>query len=317
MPCMSLVHRLTTGCSSGGRRVGGVLPLAAFILAGLASASPARAQDPSPLARLEALGLDTMQVGRVTVYFDATDRERAEQLASLSEANAAYYEDELGVSFPLHLAVLSPEHWFNPYEGGELEPYGMPWGWVPEQLMTVPASLDEGVLIFGPDELANRRRVQFVLLHEFGHLASKQYFHPTSNRDYSSVRWFEELLATYWAYAFVRSHDPEWARKIQGEWVDFVAAYTPPVLSLDWGWNVMDGLPPEEWARLFAWYQNLLNLRVAELYEEHGVGFLRAVKDQLAWEDGGDWTTASLLPALEEIAPGFVAWADGLQRGEY
>ena len=111
-----------------------------MVLAGLFTTA-AHAQDLSPLARVEALGLDTVKIGRVTVHFAPADRAYARQLAALSEAAAAYFEHELGVSFPLRLAVLSPEDWFSPY-GGDSMPYGMPWAWVGDLLMAAPASLD-------------------------------------------------------------------------------------------------------------------------------------------------------------------------------
>ncbi|MGH7572404.1 MAG: hypothetical protein ACREMK_11255 [Gemmatimonadota bacterium] len=252
------------------------------------------------------------------MYFAATDRAHAERLAALVEECAAYFESELGSSFPLHLAVLRPEDWFDPWNpgaDGDAYPYGSPWGWVQDLLMGVPASLEEGVLILGPDDDANLRRVQFVMLHEFGHLANKQYLHPDSPRPYSSVRWFEEFLATYFAYAFVRSSYPEWAESSRREWWDFIEGYTPPVLSLDWGF--MRDLPVGERGQTYAWYQVLLNLRAAALYEEHGLDFLRQVKDQLKWDEVGEWTPESVLSALEEFASGFETWAQDLENGDY
>jgi hypothetical protein len=49
----------------------------------------------------------------------------------------------------------------------------------------------------------NTRRVDFVTLHEFGHLGAKQYLHPASTHEELRIPWFEELVATYFAYAFV------------------------------------------------------------------------------------------------------------------
>lgn len=62
-------------------------------------ASPVHAQEKSSLARVEAFGLDTATVGRVITYFAPGDRDRAEQLASLAEQIAVFYERELGLSF--------------------------------------------------------------------------------------------------------------------------------------------------------------------------------------------------------------------------
>ncbi len=285
------------------------LAVACCLLAGLSS-SAVHAQTASPRARLQAMALETATVGRVTAYFTPTDRAYAERLAALSEHAAAFYERELGAAFPLHLAVLGPKDWFVPYAGGDNEPYGMPWGWVEESLMTAPASLTQGVLIAGPDSQSNARRVQFVLLHEFGHLANKRYLHPESAHAYSSVRWFEELLATYFAYAYVRAHDPAWASTSRREWTDFVAGYQPSVVSLDW--RFLRDLAPEEFGRTYAWYQNLLNLRAAEMYEAHGLSLLRELRRELPWATANEWTTESLLTGLERVAPGMQMWADSL-----
>lgn len=290
------------------------MTVVALMLVGLFSTT-VHAQHPSPLARIKALDLDSMEVGRVTAYFASTDRQHAEELATLSEEAAAYFERELGVSFPLYLAALTPDYWFVPYAGGDVEPYGMPWAWVDDLLMTAPASLEDGVLMRGPDRDANLRRVKFVLLHEFGHLANKQYLHPDSSRPYSSVRWLEEFLATYFAYAFIRAHDPEWAETSQAQWLDVVEGYRPDELSLDW--RFMRDLSPQDFVRTYAWYQNLLNLRAAEVYQAQGLDFLRSLRIQLAWEDLEEWTTKSLLESLEEIAPGFKAWSETLQNSDH
>lgn len=180
-------------------------------------------------------------------------------------------------------------------------------------MVFVPSSLTEGLLVEGRTELSARRHVDFVTLHEYGHIAAKRYFHPASARDYGRVHWFEELVATYFGYAFVRAVDPEWAAAARKEWAAQVDGYTPRALSLDW--RFMRGLPPDERARTYGWYQFLLNLRAAEIYDQHDVAFLRALKEALPWDDMGSWTTASLLPMLDRIAPGFEAWAEQLHSG--
>jgi hypothetical protein len=151
------------------------------------------------------------------------------------------------------------------------------------------------------------------MLHEFGHLASKQVLHPSSDQPYSSVRWFDELIATYFAYAFVRASDPGWAETAQEEWHRAVESFTPPVVSLDW--SHFRDLSPVEFARTYAWYQNLLNLQAAALYEDHRLDFLRRLRDRLDWQNAANWTTDELIPILDEIAPGFQAWASALERG--
>ena len=286
-------------------------PLVTALAAALVLASAANAQNPSQLTRIEALNLEVVKVGRVTTYHAPGDRERAEQLARRAEEAAAFFERELGISFAFRLAALSPNHWFSPY-GNDL-PYGIPWASVAERLIIVPASWREGALIQGRDESYNRRMIEFVMIHEFGHIANKQYYHPTSTHEEFPVLWFEELVASYFAYAYARSTDPQWTELARKNWTAAVKSYSPRVLSLDWGF--MRSLPGPELAQTYGWYQFALNLRVVDVHAEHGVAFLRAIKtfpvDTLA-----DWTTESLLARLEQIAPGFQRWADTFQSGK-
>jgi hypothetical protein len=281
------------------------------IIACLTLACPLQAQDRPLRTKIESLGLETMTVGRVTTLFAADDRARARQLAQLSEAAAAFFEKELNVSFEFRLAVLGPTHWFSPY-AADL-PYGIPWSSVGERLMVVPASLSQGALIDGRNEHEDRQRVDFVTLHELGHVAAKPYLHPTSAHEELPILWFEELVATYFGYAFVSSFDRQWTESARKDWIARVEGYTPPKLSLDW--SFMRTLPAAELAQTYGWYQNALNLRVADIYGEHGLAFLRTLKETLPFRTMDTWTTESLLGYLEQIAPGFQRWADRLQKG--
>lgn len=155
--------------------------------------------------------------------------------------------------------------------------------------------------------------IDFVTIHEFGHIANKHYYHPSSTHEEFPVPWFEELVATYFAYAFVSSTDPQWTASARENWTAGVKRYTPRVLSLDW--SFMRSLPGPELARTYGWYQLALNLRVADVYAEHGLGFLRRLKDALPLDSLGTSTTEGLLPRLERIAPGFQRWVDSLQSG--
>lgn len=83
---------------------------------------------------------------------------------------------------------------------------------------------------------------------------------------------------------------------------------------MDWGF--LRALAPAEFARTCARYQNLLNLRAADVYDQHGLEFLRAVREQLPWARSGEWTGASVLELVDAIAPGFKTWADALQQDD-
>jgi hypothetical protein len=72
------------------------------------------------------------------------------------------------------------------------------------------------------------------------------------------------------------------------EWSGRVASFDPVVRSLDW--TFMSRLPPQTLADTYAWYQFLLNLQAAELFERHGVEFLQTLDTELSWDTADDWT---------------------------
>ena len=273
-------------------------------------APAAAAEERSPLARVESLPLRTLEVGGVVAYSLPEDRERARQLATLAASAAKYFERELDLALPVRIAALRPADWFSDIPG---LPYAIPWPSMSEGLIVMPSSLEEGLLVEGRDAREDRRRIDFVLLHEDGHLLARRYFRPADGHDYLPVKWFEELLATYFAYSFVAAAEPSWAEAARTEWRSQLRAFDPPVHSLDWSY--MNALPGPEIARNYAWYQFLLNLRAAELHERYGIALLRRLKAGLQWERSADWTTATLLPRLDAIAPGFAAWADEVAAG--
>lgn len=72
---------------------------AVLVLATLAASAGVQAQVSSVRDQVEALGLATLSLGRVTAHHSAGERVRAEHFARLSEDVAVFYETELGISF--------------------------------------------------------------------------------------------------------------------------------------------------------------------------------------------------------------------------
>lgn len=267
-------------------------------------ATLARSQDQTPLARVEALQYQTARIGKVTVYFDPADRQRALELGTLTNKAAALHERDLGLSFDFRLAALSSEDWFSDYPDG---PYTIPWAHLGDRMIIVPAS---GARLPGEGDF--HRAIEFITLHEYGHLAIKHYFLSGSDREFGVVHWFDEFLATYFGYAFLRSVDPDWADALIDAWKTNIEGYRPKELSLDWGF--MTDLPPDELGKTYAWYQNLLNLRVSEMFHKHGTNFLKDTKHSLPWSEISSWTTPSLLRRLDKFSRGWVVWASDLEN---
>jgi hypothetical protein len=278
--------------------------LLAAALGGAWTPRPVVAQQVEVLPVLDTLGLERGRVGRVEYYYADPDRERSEALARLIQGAAIHFERELDLRFDLALAALGPERWFSEFPG---VPYAIPWVSIPEHVLMLPASLSEGVLVQGPTQLDDRRRVDFVALHEYGHLAAKEYFRPEAGPPYTPMSWFDELIATYFAYGYLAETDPVWAAAARAEWEAAIRAYRPSVVSLDWGF--MDALPPRELSDTYGWYQTVLNRQAAELFDRRGIELLPRLKEALDWRSASSWTTESLLDDLESVAPDLAAWA--------
>lgn len=257
------------------------------------------AQASSPLARIQALGLDSTTFGSVPTWFAPADRAAAERLANLLGRASAFFQRELGARVEFRLAALGPAKWI-PYFPGAADTIA--WAAEAEALIVAPA------WAVRPPPPGFHRDGEFIALHELGHLAANQYFNGGRPLDYGEHHWFGEVMATSFAYAFVRSANPAWADSARSDFPETLESYTPRVRSLDW--SFMRDLPPDELGKTYGWYQIAINLQVADVLDRHGLEFLRQVKQRLPWNAMQSWTTAMLAARLEEIAPGFQAWVD-------
>jgi hypothetical protein len=181
---------------------------------------------------------------------------------------------------------------------------------VADRLMVVPASLREGALIIGPNALEDRRRVDFVTLHELGHLAAKRYLHPESGHEelpvLGSRSWSPPISATR-SFPRLITTGQSLREKI-GSLVLHArgrsnGAFMRPFLR-------PNSPPRTAGTKLF------LKLRVADIYGKHRLTSLRDLKAKLPFDRMSTWTTESVLEDLERIAPGFQRWADEFQKGQ-
>jgi len=259
-----------------------------------------------------------MKVGSATVYRIPGDDSWAVELGELMQDALSVFEDSLGLSFDVTVAVMGPSEWRTwSVDGDEVtwanEEYGMPWAWSPVQLIGVPATLDEGLTIADPSDIeGNRRRLRFISLHELGHLSAREFFHPESEYRWSPVGWFEEFLATYFAVAYASLDEETRAFVIQFS-SDTMDGTDPTYTDLERMHAVFGLLPPPEAAANYAWYQTAINLRAVEMYERHGFGLLADLREVLDWGSFEDWNTEYLLARIDQVDPGFRAWAESIQ----
>ena len=65
----------------------------------------------------------------------------------------------------------------------------------------------------------------------------------------------------------------------------------------------------------YDWYQAMFIKRVSAIYPEHGLSFLEKAKASL--ESDRKLTDEELLARLEEIAPGFIQWAEEVENWSF
>ena len=278
--------------------------------------APASAQE-SAMPVLEAAGTERFAMGRATVYHSPGYAAWARLVATRANAMAGVLDDSLGLAFPFRVAVLEPAQWFTwSLEGGEVRwpnwQYGLPWAWPSDRLMVVPATLEAGPVIRDPaDSAGNRVRLQFIALHELGHVYARAYFYPDSPERWSPVGWFEEFLATCFAYGALATLDPAGARlaitTIAGDASGVAPAYT----DLDMMHAVFRELDPQQAGANYAWFQAQLNVQAAALLDGHGFALMRRLRE-LDWDRMATWSTDTVLAQMEHMAPGFAAWAADL-----
>lgn len=295
------------------------LLIAAFLAASVSlfgALGPVSAQQGSPeLERVKALPVETVDVG-LQVFYSHGYRSRAEAMGREISAARAFFERRLGTDVEIKLALLDPEDYARAEMG---RPYGLPF--ISNGLAFLPADTESGAVLadylrFGATaspgvlealasigltyEEAAERMVDLIGLHELGHAQAGAFgIRPTQP-------WFNELIASFFAYAFMREMAPEAAVVWDAVTRAGREGYDPIHTSLDDLNRLYIGVGVSN----YSWYQNTFQAWIGPLYETHGLGFLALVRDRLQSLDEVPESSIELLRVLEEVAPGFVAWSE-------
>lgn len=288
---------------------------AALLPALLAGApAPAAAQADVSLARLEELDVARMELPGVTVIYSAADprlrpaslEAEARRTGAFFADAVAFFEERLGEGLKVVVAVLSPR------DLGRLGSarFAMPFSVPRDRLVVVPARADTFSL-YGGDGAPGGRIGDVIRLHELGHAVAAAYLYPAGFADARPpVRWFDELVASYLAHAYMRERKPELADFAEALAGDIIRQGAPHFTTLEAYERHYDSyISAPQGGGTLGWYQNVFNRRAAELYDEHGLDFFDAIRKRLPWMRYEVWTTASLLGDLDGIAPGFITWA--------
>ena len=285
------------------------------LFAAMLAAAPAPAQQTGALDRIRALAVETAESGRLTVLYSDhdgprldTDRETALAVARPLADAAEFFADRLGGDLHLTLALLSPRDWGR--TGGPLQP--LPWHAQADRLVVMPVRANLAMMASGPDSVRTRRIMEVVALHQLGHMVTATYLQPAGFRGPAPpVRWFDELLASYFAYSYMRASAPELAT-FMTDLAREITRGTEPRFSglVQYDAFYESYLSVPQGSDNHGWYHNAFNLRAAELYGQHGEELMHAIRSELPWSRLESWTTEELLELLEPIAPGFLAWSE-------
>lgn len=275
-----------------------------FLLVFVLRSVAAYSQD--ELTTVRSLKLDSLEAG-ITVYFTPGYKHRAKYLSDILIEAKHYFKDSLGVEYDFRLAVLDETQWNkinSPY------PYGLPWNnSTKPYVIFMPADTSHGAVV---DDLSNflereaaNRYVDNIGFHEVGHTYVCEYIYGGRFSDSEiPFRWFDEVMANYFCYAFLKSNYPDMARLLYE-----VSALT--YNTTDFAYTTLQQfekhyfeIPPPN----FHWYQITFIKMVIDVYNESGLDFIRKIREKIFWDKGR--TTEELLTELEAIAPGFLNWAD-------
>lgn len=297
--------------------------IAAVSVLVLALGSPdSTAQRPNHLARVQQLGLETLP-GPVPTYFSPGARERATALQKMVAEALAYSNERLSIKPELTLAVLNEPHWASV----RAIPYGVPWVSFAPYVAVLPSDLSRSVIVQGFPTMRDRASVEtrqlltaagvpfesvphqlndFIAYHEVGHVSIEAY------RLNQSQRWFDEMLATFIGYAFMRERHAGQARAWDALMRFNAETSQPAFRSLEEFERRYSDMPPET----YGWFQAMFHRRLVEVYEARGVKFLEDVRAAGIGSGKKVERVADLIAALDRIVPGFHRWAEFVESAK-
>lgn len=272
--------------------------------------SVSAAYSQNELTAVRSLKVDSLKAG-LTVYFTPGYTERAKYLAEILIEAKQYFKDSLGVEYDFHLAVLDEAQWSelkSPY------PYGMPWNNATRPyVIFMPADTSHGAVV---DDLSNfleraaaNKFVDNIGFHEAGHTYVCEYIYGGRFSDPEiPFRWFDEMMANYFCYAFLRTNYPAMADILYEVATRSYNTTEFTYTTLQQFEEHYFEIPPSN----YHWYQTTFIKRVIDVYNEKGINFIREVREKISWDKNR--TTEELLAELEAIVPGFLKWANQINK---
>jgi len=269
--------------------------------------------------------------GKVLTYYSTGQEKRANELKSLLERAAKLFEDSLKVEVDLVLAALDAKTWSGLMD----RPYGLPTmrsgackrgaGSFPEPRYAaiMPGAVDGPIYTSWIElkdslsastiqklketgigfEQGGKVLIDFVALHELGHA----YAHKFGLNFY--VQFFAEFIADYLAYAFLRSTDERLDKKV----IAVLTANVEGIIPVHSSFNKYENFRSSEHPPTETWYNSVITLKAAEIYDQRGFEFLYAVQ-KVFTEKEGQLKTDTIIARLDKIHPGILIWSEKISE---
>jgi len=271
----------------------------------ISACSGNKGQAPSMLEKVARLNLRTTD-GVIKAYYANGYKERAEATIDLLQKSKKFYEENFDVRQSFALAILDSGHW----EEITQIPYGLPFVSGPPYIVCLPADANNAlseIILTAVDgyglttrhEMSQDEIVQLFIsligFHELGHIYANAYGISFPNK------WIYEFAATYFAYLYLEQNHPGHS-EIWGNVSEIlVKELAPSRTSL----SDFEEMYVRVGIENYAWYQAVFLVRVMEVYQQQGMGFITKLK-------GHQWPSeapSEYLNEMEKISPGFVGWA--------
>ena len=266
------------------------------------------------IAKLRALSLESVDAplhARASAGFAARGKVIGEAISD----ELAFYRGSLGLQLELELYVLSEADWraANPL------PYGLSFsthgvlgmpakgGVVADEFLAMeqatPQPLRDRITAMGkrwPEAVDDL--VDLIGYHETGHAFEGAFGIAPPNH------WVDELVASYFAYAFLKAKRPALADVWETMAAADLATHHPEHRSLADFEKLYFGVGVPN----YAWYEQVFFQRVVAIYASQQLAFLESMKR--AFPTGAVAPNEEeMMARLERIAPGFRGWASELR----
>jgi hypothetical protein len=282
-------------------------------------AAPLHAQQPTAQQIVQSLNLPVSK-GKITIYHADGYGKRATEVRPLVEEMMAFYEKRLRVKQDFAVAILTREQWTKSLP--PFLPYGLPF--VRDNIAFLPATNDgavtAGAIALKPSatpallkkieqtgydfESAAMKFTDLIGLHELGHVYTLAYgIKPPT-------RWFNEFLASYFAYAFLKAKHPKLATLMQAMAGDaYIDAVNPKYTTLEDFERFYSNVGVDN----YSWYQAKFLQKGVQVYGTQKLEFLSAVKKAFPADEKQQVTQSATLERLEKISPGITQWFKSLK----